>query len=97
MKLSIKEVEHVAELARLELTDAEKERFAEQLSNILTHIDKLNRLDTDSVEPTSHVLPVKNIFRDDVSRELFLEGNSLDNAPDKDKGYYKVPKIIEEA
>ncbi|HAP67009.1 MAG TPA: hypothetical protein DCQ99_04190, partial [Nitrospinae bacterium] len=77
MKLSIKEVEHVAELARLELTDAEKERFAEQLSNILTHIDKLNRLDTDSVEPTSHVLPVKNIFRDDVSRELFLEGNSL--------------------
>ena len=97
MKLSIKEVEHVAELARLELTDAEKERFAEQLSNILTHIDKLNRLDTDSVEPTSHVLPVKNIFRDDVSRELFLEGNSLDNAPDKDRNYYKVPKIIEEA
>jgi|SRR3989338_8460026 len=97
MKLSIKEVEHVAELARLELTDAEKERFTHQLSNILTHIDKLNQLDTGSVEPTSHVLPVKNIFRDDASKELFLEGDSLANAPDKDKGYYKVPKIIEEA
>ena len=97
MKLSIKEVEHVAELARLELTDAEKERFAEQLSNILTHIGKLNQLDTGNVEPTSHVLPIKNTFRDDVNRELFLEGNSLDNAPDKDRNYYKVPKIIEEA
>ncbi|OGW06907.1 MAG: asparaginyl/glutamyl-tRNA amidotransferase subunit C [Nitrospinae bacterium RIFCSPLOWO2_02_39_17] len=97
MKLSIKEVEHVAELARLELADVEKERFTHQLSNILTHIDKLNQLDTNNVEPTSHVLPVKNIFRDDVNKELFSEGNSLNNAPDKDKGYYKVPKIIEEA
>ena len=97
MKLSIKEVEHVAELARLELTNEEKERFADQLSNILTHIEKLNRLDTGSVEPTSHVLPIKNTFRDDMNRELFLEGNSLNNAPDKDRNYYKVPKIIEEA
>jgi aspartyl-tRNA(Asn)/glutamyl-tRNA(Gln) amidotransferase subunit C len=96
MKLSIKEVEHVAQLARLELTDAEKERFADQLSNILTHIDKLNQLDTCNVEPTSHVLPVKNIFRDDATQGT-LEGDSLLNAPDKDKGYYKVPKIIEEA
>lgn len=97
MKLSIEEVEHVAQLARLEFTDTEKERFANQLSNILTHIGKLNQLDTGNVEPTSHILPIKNTFRDDVNKELFLEGNSLDNAPDKDRNYYKVPKIIEEA
>lgn len=96
MKLSIKEVEHVAELGRLELTDEEKNRFAEQLSNILTHIEKLNRLDTSNIEPTSHVLPIKNIFRED-STQGSLEGDSLSNAPDKDRGYYKVPKIIEDA
>ncbi|MEK6591161.1 MAG: Asp-tRNA(Asn)/Glu-tRNA(Gln) amidotransferase subunit GatC [Nitrospinota bacterium] len=96
MKLSIEEVEHVAELARLELTDSEKDRFAEQLSNILTHIDKLNQLDTDAIEPTSHVLPMKNIFRDDEIQRLFPEGDPLRNAPDKDRGYYKVPKIISE-
>jgi aspartyl-tRNA(Asn)/glutamyl-tRNA(Gln) amidotransferase subunit C len=95
MKLSIKEVEHVAELGRLELTDEEKNRFAEQLSNILTHIEKLNQLDTTNIEPTSHVLPIKNIFREDTI-QAHLEGDSLSNAPDKDKGYYKVPKIIEE-
>ncbi|MBI3813489.1 MAG: Asp-tRNA(Asn)/Glu-tRNA(Gln) amidotransferase subunit GatC [Nitrospinae bacterium] len=98
MKLSIKEVEHVAELGRLELTDEEKNRFAEQLSNILTHIEKLNQLDTSNIEPTSHVLPIKNIFRDDAVAQTFgSEGDSLSNAPDKDRGYYKVPKIIEEA
>lgn len=96
MKLSIKEVEHVAELARLELSDEEKNRFVHQLSNILTHIEKLNQLDTSNIEPTSHVLPIKNIFRNDVIQNYFPEGNSLENAPDKDKGYYKVPKIIEE-
>ncbi|HJZ19074.1 MAG: asparaginyl/glutamyl-tRNA amidotransferase subunit C [Nitrospinae bacterium RIFCSPLOWO2_02_FULL_39_110] len=97
MKLSIKEVEHVAELARLELSDEEKNKFVHQLSNILTHIEKLNQLDTSNIEPTSHVLPLKNIFRDDVTQISFQESNSLENAPDKDKGYYKVPKIIEEA
>jgi aspartyl-tRNA(Asn)/glutamyl-tRNA(Gln) amidotransferase subunit C len=96
MKLSREEVEHVAELARLELTDSEKDRFAEQLSNILTHIDKLNQLDTDAIEPTSHVLPMKNIFRDDEIQGLFPEGDPLRNAPDKDMGYFKVPKIISE-
>ena len=65
MKITIKEVEHVARLARLELTEEEKEQMRAQLDSILSYIEKLNELDTSAVDPTSHVLPMKNVFRED--------------------------------
>ncbi len=90
------EVEHVAELARLELTPEEKERFSAQLNEILTYVDKLNELDTAQVEPTSHVIPMANVWRDDEVRPSLDRELVLQNAPDASHFFFKVPRIIEE-
>jgi aspartyl-tRNA(Asn)/glutamyl-tRNA(Gln) amidotransferase subunit C len=95
MKISKQEVEHVAKLARLELSEQEKEELTDQLSNILTYVEKLNELDTSGVEPTSHVLDINNVMRDDVAGESLTQERALANAPEKAAGHYKVPKIIE--
>lgn len=95
MAIDRKLVDHVARLARLELTDIERERFAVQLGEILEYCAKLNKLDTDDVEPTSHVIAMSNVFRDDavgtpLPREAVLAG-----APEQEDGFFKVPPIIE--
>jgi aspartyl-tRNA(Asn)/glutamyl-tRNA(Gln) amidotransferase subunit C len=95
MKITKQEVEHVAKLARLELSEQDKDRLTDQLSNILTYVEKLNELDTKGVEPTSHVLDISNVMRDDRPGESLLQERALSNAPDKAAGHYKVPKIIE--
>jgi len=95
MKITKQEVEHVAKLARLELSEQEKEKLTDQLSNILTYVETLNSLDTKGVEPTSHVLDLKNVMRDDVAVQGLTQEQALANAPDKAAGHYKVPKIIE--
>lgn len=95
MKITKQEVEHVAKLARLELSDQEKETLMNQLSNILTYVEKLNELDTKGVEPTSHVLDINNVMRDDVPEECLPQEQALANAPDKASGHYRVPLIIE--
>jgi aspartyl-tRNA(Asn)/glutamyl-tRNA(Gln) amidotransferase subunit C len=95
MKITKQEVEHVAKLARLELSEQEKEKLTNQLSGILTYVEKLNSLDTAGVEPTSHVLDIMNVMRDDVARPSLPQERALANAPDKAAGHYKVPKIIE--
>jgi aspartyl-tRNA(Asn)/glutamyl-tRNA(Gln) amidotransferase subunit C len=95
MKITKQEVEHVAKLARLELSNGEQEMFTDQLSNILTYVEQLNELDTKGVEPTSHVLDINNVMRDDVSAGSLTQERALANAPDKAAGYYRVPKIIE--
>ena len=95
MKITKQEVEHVAKLALLELSEQEKEKLTDQLSNILTYVEKLNELDTKGVEPTSHVLDINNIMRDDVAGESLTQERALANAPEKAAGHYKVPKIIE--
>lgn len=95
MKITKQEVEHVAKLARLELSDTEQEMLTDQLSNILTYVEQLNELDTKGVEPTSHVLDINNVMRDDVPSESLNQERALANAPDKAAGYYRVPKIIE--
>ncbi len=92
--ISIKEVEHVALLARLSLNEKEKEMFAEQLSTILDYIDKLNELDTDGIEPLYHILPIYNVFREDEIKASTPRENILANAPQVEEGQYKVPKII---
>ena len=95
MKITKQEVEHVAKLARLELSQQEKEKLTDQLSNILTYVETLNSLDTKGVEPTAHVLDLKNVMRDDVVVPGLSQEQALANAPDKAAGHYKVPKIIE--
>ena len=70
MSITIKDVEHVANLARLELTEEEKEQFTGQLNAILKYAEKLNELNTDDVEPTSHVLPITNVMREDGRESL---------------------------
>jgi aspartyl-tRNA(Asn)/glutamyl-tRNA(Gln) amidotransferase subunit C len=95
MKISKQEVEHVAKLARLDLSEGEKDKLTDQLSNILTYVEKLNELDTAGVEPTAHVLDIKNVMRDDVAAPSLPQERALANAPEKAAGHYKVPKIIE--
>jgi aspartyl-tRNA(Asn)/glutamyl-tRNA(Gln) amidotransferase subunit C len=95
MKISKQEVEHVAKLARLELAEGEKDKLIDQLSNILTYVETLNGLDTKGVEPTSHVLDIKNVMRDDVAAASLSQEQALANAPEKAAGHFKVPKIIE--
>lgn len=88
-------MEYVAKLARLDLSDEEKDEFAVQLNDILTYMDKLNELDTKQVEPTSHVIPIMNVFRSDEVLESLPRESSLGSAPEAEKDFYKVPKIIE--
>ncbi|QSQ07745.1 Aspartyl/glutamyl-tRNA(Asn/Gln) amidotransferase subunit C [Koleobacter methoxysyntrophicus] len=96
MKISKKDVEHVAQLARLHLEEEEKELYTRQLNSILNYMEKLGELDTGDVEPTAHVLPIKNVFREDrVEQSMDIE-EVLRNAPDREEGFFKVPKIIED-
>ncbi len=94
-RITIQDVEHVAKLARLELQDDEKEKFAEQLDAILQYIQKLDELNTDDVEPTSHVLPLVNVMREDEPRPSLPIDKVLLNAPDHEDGHFKVPAVLE--
>ena len=89
------DIEKVAKLARLKLTDEERETFGNQLEQILTHMEQLNRLDTTGVEPTSHAIPVHNAFREDEARPSFSKEEVLKIAPEPEGGYFRVPRIIE--
>ncbi len=97
MKITRKDVDYVARLARLKLSEEEKEKFTLQLESIISYIGLLNELDTKDVKPTSHVLDLKNAFREDrvsaSSPELI--GRILDNAPDREGNFFKVKKVIE--
>jgi aspartyl-tRNA(Asn)/glutamyl-tRNA(Gln) amidotransferase subunit C len=89
------EIEQVALLARLKLSDDEKRLFSRQVGSIIDYIDKLNELDTKDIEPTAHVLPVKNVFREDKLRPSLPREKALQNAPESNDNFYRVPKIIE--
>lgn len=95
MKISIKQVEHVAKLARLRLSEEEKQGMSEKLSQILTYMDKLNELNTDNIPPTSHVVEVRNVFREDKVESSLPEEEALQNAPDRVNGYFRVPRVVE--
>lgn len=96
MQISKKEVEHVATLARLEMTEAEQETFSRQLSDILTYIDKLKTLDTEGVEPTATVIEQTNVFREDKARPSLPVETVLANAPEQAEGFLCVPRILED-
>ncbi|BAU29835.1 aspartyl/glutamyl-tRNA(Asn/Gln) amidotransferase subunit C [Aneurinibacillus soli] len=89
------EVEYVAKLARLNLTEEEAVKYTEQLNSILEFAGKLNELDTADVPPTSHVLDVYNVMRDDIVRPSLSHEDALRNAPDEEDGQFKVPAVIE--
>jgi aspartyl-tRNA(Asn)/glutamyl-tRNA(Gln) amidotransferase subunit C len=95
MKLTREEVERVAMLARLRLTAAEESRFAEQLDKILQYMEKLNQLDTSEVEPFTHAIDVVNAWREDSVTNQPDPEALLANAPAREGGFFKVPKIIE--
>ena len=89
------DIEHIAALARLKLGDAEKARLEGHLAQIIEYVEQLNRLDTSDVERTSHILPLQNVFRDDVENHSFSDADRLlESAPKHDKGHYEVPQII---
>lgn len=92
--ISTKDVEHVALLARLKLTDKEKELYGKQLNDILEHVGKLQNLNAEDIAPTAHVLPLKNVFREDQVGEHLQVEKVTANAPEKQDNFFKVPKIV---
>lgn len=95
MSITNQDVQHVAKLARLNLSADEEQMFTEQLNAILQYAEKLNELDTDGVEPTTHVLPVSNVMREDVQRESLPIEKVMANAPEEEDGQFKVPAVLE--
>jgi aspartyl-tRNA(Asn)/glutamyl-tRNA(Gln) amidotransferase subunit C len=96
MQLSREEVLHVARLARLALSDDEVSRFGAQLSAILGHAARVSEVAADDVPPTSHALPLANVFREDEVRDCLPQEKALSTAPEVEDGRFKVPRIIEE-
>ncbi len=95
MAISVKDVEYLALLARLQLSDDELKRFAPQLEEILEHVRKLKAAQTDGVPPTSHVLEISNVFREDLAKPSLPTDDALKNAPDREGPFFKVPRIID--
>ena len=95
MKISKQEVIHVARLARLTIDDAQLDQFAAQLGDILAYVEKLNRLDTDGVDPTSHAVDICNVFRSDDPAPSLDRSAATANAPAAFDGSFLVPKVIE--
>ena len=95
-KITRQEVEHVARLARLELSEEEKARMTEQLDAILGYMDKLNQLDTSQVEPMTTVIPMVSVMREDEVRPSLPLEEALANAPDREDAFFRVPRIIED-
>ncbi|MEA2516165.1 MAG: aspartyl-tRNA(Asn)/glutamyl-tRNA(Gln) amidotransferase subunit [Actinomycetota bacterium] len=90
-------VDHVARLARLDLSDAERSRMQTELAQILGHAERIQSLDLEDVEPTSHSIPLSNVTRPDQVRPSLTQEEALSNAPEAEDGRFKVPRIIEDA
>ena len=92
--ISHKEVEHVAQLARLDLTQPEKTLFGEQLSQILTFVEQLQEVSTEGIPPTSSVADQASVLREDIPREGLSQEQAMSNAPEASDGFFVVPKIL---
>ena len=95
MRLSKEEIEHVALLARLQLSEEEKERLTGHLNQIMVHFEKLQELDTSEVEPTSHSIPVENVFREDVAGPSLSVEDVIANAPEARDDQFVVPQVVD--
>jgi aspartyl-tRNA(Asn)/glutamyl-tRNA(Gln) amidotransferase subunit C len=96
VRLTTDEVRHVAELAKLRLSEAEIEQYAGQLSAILEYAERLQEVDTSSVPPTPYILPLVNVMRDDVTEPSLSNQEALANAPDSEDGFFRVRAVFEE-
>ncbi len=94
MAVTINDVEYIAKLARLEVSAEEKAKLMHQLNEILAYIEKLNELDTSSVEPLSHVIELKNVLREDAVTPSLTPEEALKNAPARTEKFFRVPKVI---
>ncbi len=95
MQLSLEEVEHIARLARLELSAEEKEIYRKQLSDILEYAARLQSLDTGGIPPTSSVLPARSVLRKDETRKGLPREDVLRNAPQVEDGQFRVPPVLD--
>ncbi|MBI5290440.1 MAG: Asp-tRNA(Asn)/Glu-tRNA(Gln) amidotransferase subunit GatC [Chloroflexi bacterium] len=95
MPLTIEEVQHIAELAKLELTEAEQARFRDQLSAVLDYAASLRALDTSAISPTATVLPLRTVLRDDTVQPSLSREVLLANAPEAEAGCFRVPAVLE--
>lgn len=93
-KITLDQVRHVAKLARLDLSEAQAAKFAPQLESILEYVAKIDRIDVSGVEPMAHVLPLQNVLREDVAEPGLPVEKVLQDAPETDGPFFKVPKII---
>jgi len=93
-RITTEEIDHIAWLAHIELTEEEKTIFVEQFNEILDYFEKIYKADTEEVPPTYHVLDLVNVCRDDEEKESLNREEALENAPEKEKGFFKAPKIV---
>lgn len=92
--ITTKDIEYVAKLAKLNLSDEEKEMLVSQMGDIVEFANNISKLDTDDVKPTNHILEVKNVFREDELKESYSRDDILKNAPAKEAGCIVVPSIV---
>lgn len=93
-RITKKEVEHVAWLAHVDLSEEEKRIFTEQFNEILDYFEKIDDAETEDVPPTYHVLDLVNVYREDEAAESIKREDALRNAPKKEKGFFKAPRIV---
>ena len=96
MKVTKKDIENVAVLSRLSIPEEDQEQTIQDLAEILTYMDNLQSVPTDDVKPTTYALPIQNVFREDEVRETLPREAALQNAPLRENGYFKVPRVLEE-
>lgn len=94
MSVTVRVVEHVATLARLSFNEEEKAVLTRQLNTILAYMEKLDQLNTDDVEPLSHVIDLTNVFREDMERPSLPRGEALKNAPARTEKFFRVPRVM---
>ncbi len=94
MKIDSQEVMHVAKLARLNVSDRDAERLTSEMNSILAYMDKLNELDTSGIEPMAHALQLDTPFREDTVKPSLSNDNALENAPQKEGGFFVVPRVL---
>lgn len=95
MQINEEIIKHTANLARLKLTDSEVNTFTKQIGDIVTLADKLNEVDTSGVDATAYILPIENVFREDVVKQSYNRDEMISNAPTKEAGYITVSKVME--
>ena len=96
MKVTEEDIKSVASLSRLKIRDEEKATVLKKLNEILTYVENLNSIDTANIEPTTYALPMQNVFREDKVKPSLDRELALSNAPLKEDGYFKVPRVLEE-